>query len=80
MFVEVKSRPASALVRGFLAVDWRKRRVLRRAIHAYLTRLRARPHTFRFDVVEVVTSPAAPPQVLHFPNVPLFPKGYHVER
>ena len=79
VFVEVKSRPATGLVRGYLAVYRRKRRVLRRAIHAYLTQLRARPHTFRFDVVEVVTSPTAPPQVLHFPNVPLFPKGYRVE-
>ena len=80
VFVEVKSRPETALVRGFLAVDARKRRVLRRAVHAYLTRLRARPHTFRFDVVEVVTRPPAPPAVLHFPNGPLFPRAYRVER
>jgi putative endonuclease len=80
VFVEVKSRPATALVRGFLAVDRRKRRVLRRAIHAYLTRLHPRPPAFRFDVVEVVTRPPAPPEVLHFPNVPLFPKGYRVDR
>jgi putative endonuclease len=80
VFVEVKSRPDTALVPGYHAIDRRKKQVLRRAIHAYLTQLRARPRTFRFDVVEVVTSTKLPPQVLHFQNVPLFPKGYHVLR
>lgn len=80
VFVEVKSRPDTALVPGYFAVDRRKKKVLRRAIHAYLTQLRTRPRTFRFDVAEVVTSAKTPPQVLHFQNVPLFPKGYHVLR
>ncbi|MDD2762556.1 MAG: YraN family protein [Opitutaceae bacterium] len=80
VFVEVKSRPATALVPGYFAVDRRKKKVLRRAIHAYLTQLRSRPRTFRFDVAEIVTSTRTPPQVLHFQNVPLFPKGYHVLR
>ena len=71
VFVEVKTRPETALVRGFLAVDRRKKRVLRRAIHAYLARLRTRPAAYRLDVVEVVTGAAGPPQVLHFENVPL---------
>jgi putative endonuclease len=79
VFVEVKSRPAAALVPGYYAVNRRKKRVLRQAIHAYLTRLRFRPHTFRFDVAEVITG-GPQPQVLHFQNVPLFPKGYHVLR
>jgi putative endonuclease len=80
VFVEVKSRADTALVPGFFAVDRRKKKVLRRAIHAYLTQLRTRPRTFRFDVAEIVTSAKMPPQVLHFQNVPLFPKGYHVLR
>ena len=80
IFVEVKTRPDTALVPGFFAVDRRKKRVLRRAIHAYLTRLRRRPRTFRFDVVEVVTSAKRPPEVLHYANVALFPKGYHMLR
>jgi putative endonuclease len=80
VFVEVKSRSADALVPGYYAVDRRKKRVLRRAIHAYLTQLRLRPRTFRFDVAEVITGGQMPSQVLHFQNVPLFPKGYHVLR
>jgi putative endonuclease len=80
VFVEVKSRSADALVPGYYAVDRRKKRVLRRAIHAYLTQLRLRPRTFRFDDAEVMAGGQTPPQVLHFQNVPLFPKGYHVLR
>ncbi len=80
VFVEVKTRSADARVSGFFAVDRRKKRALRRAIHAYLMQLRVRPQTFRFDIAEVTTGGNTPPQVLHFQNVPLFPKGYHVLR
>jgi len=71
VFVEVKTRPATARVRGFFAVDRRKKRVLRRAIHAYLMALRRPPTVHRLDVVEVVTDAGRPPEVRHFENVPL---------
>jgi putative endonuclease len=80
VFVEVKARAARALVPGYHAVNKRKKRALRRVVHAYLSGLLHPPRTFRFDVVEVVLSEKLPPQVLHFENVPLFPKGYHVVR
>ena len=80
VFVEVKARAEGAQVSGFQAVDERKRRVLRRAVHAYLGALAKPPLTFRFDVAEVTLSPRLPPQVMHYANVPLFPKGYHVAR
>ena len=80
VFVEVKARSAEALVPGYYAVNERKKRVLRRAVHAYLSALTHPPRTFRFDVVEVALSDRLPPQCLHFANVPLFPKGYHVAR
>lgn len=74
VFVEVKTRAAEAKVPGFYAVDRRKRQVLRRAIEAYLWRLREPPVTHRFDVVEVAC-PAdggvAAATVRHFENVPL---------
>lgn len=90
VFVEVKARSARALVPGRHAVDERKKRALRRAIHGYLRHLADPPHTFRFDVVEVVFAgdvgaagdgarghgAAGSPEVLHFANVPLFAKGY----
>ena len=80
VFVEVKARAADALVPGYHAIDRRKQRVLRRAVHAYLTALPHPPRTFRFDVVEVAHSDRLPSQCLHFENIPLFPKGYHVTR
>jgi putative endonuclease len=80
VFVEVKARAEGALVRGYLAVDERKKRALRRAVHAYLAELAHPPRTFRFDIAEVTLSGRLPPQVLHFANAPLFPPGYHVAR
>lgn len=80
VFVEVKARAAGALVPGYYAVDVRKKRVLQRAARAYLTRLARRPRTVRFDVVEIVLPAAggqARPEVLHFENVPLFPRDFH---
>ncbi|MBL9188674.1 MAG: YraN family protein [Opitutaceae bacterium] len=75
VFVEVKTRAAGALVPGYHAIDERKKRVLRRAVTAYLARLRERPRTYRLDVVEIATvaGSATPPEILHFENVPLFP-------
>ncbi len=74
VFVEVKARSAAAKVPGFYAVDRRKRRVLTRAIKAYLWRLREEPTTHRFDVVELELGEGgdvAAAAVRHFENVPL---------
>lgn len=78
VFVEVKTRVAGARVPGYFAVNPRKKRVALRAAKAYLAGLTRRPRTFRFDVVEVVTArgTSAEPEILHFENVPLFPKHF----
>jgi putative endonuclease len=89
VFVEVKTRSAEALVPGYHAVDERKKTVLRRAATAYLARLREKPHTIRFDIVEVetpsfaqapegtpITGEPGEPVVRHFENIPLFPKNF----
>lgn len=79
VFVEVKARAADALVPGYYAVTRRKKRILERAARTYLRSLRDRPRTFRFDIVEIGLptdgTPAAP-RILHFENVPLFPKHF----
>jgi putative endonuclease len=80
VFVEVKARAAGALVNGYEAVNERKKRVLRRAVQAYLRQLALVPRTFRLDIVEVTLSDRLPPQVMHYENAPLFPKGYHLSR
>lgn len=77
VFVEVKARAAGARVPGYFAVNERKRRVMRRAIDAYLRQLPKAPATFRFDIVEVsLGAGGACTEVLHFENVPLFSKHY----
>ena len=76
VFVEVKTRAASALVAGYYAVDKRKKNVVRRAATAYLRSLQPRPHSFRFDVVEVAISVDGSPNVRHFANIELFPKHF----
>jgi putative endonuclease len=76
VFVEVKTRAAGALVGGYHAVDTRKKRVLRKAAGAYLRGLRdAKPHTVRFDIVEVAWLDDGDPAISHFENVPLWPRG-----
>lgn len=80
VFVEVKARAAGALVPGYYAVNKRKKKAMRRVIHAYLSALQSKPRTFRFDVVEVQLEAGRPDQVLVFQNIPLFPKGYHLVR
>jgi putative endonuclease len=80
VFVEVKTREEGRLVSGRHAVDGRKRNALRRVCDAYLRALPPadRPHTFRFDLVEVGHAPGelGEPVVRHFANVPLFRRYY----
>ncbi len=76
VFVEVKTRAEDALVPGYFAVDWRKRRVLLRVFTSYLGLLRHKPRTFRFDVVEVELT-GGEPMIRHFENVQLFSKHFH---
>jgi putative endonuclease len=78
VFVEVKTRAAGGLVRGYASVNVRKKQALRRAVQAYLASLRAaqRPQHLRFDVVEVECCAGRPDEVLHIENVPLFSKRF----
>ena len=78
VFVEVKTRAGHALVQGYEAVTKQKKDILRRAATDYLRALAPanRPHTFRFDIVEVATRTSGAPDVRHFANVPLFPKYF----
>jgi len=78
VFVEVKTRPADARVPGYYsAVQPRKKRAVLQAARDYILQLRTKPRTIRFDVVEVVTGPGPNDvEILHFENVPLFPKEF----
>lgn len=77
VFVEVKTRALGALVPGYHAVNAAKRKVLRRAIAAYLRRLDPPPVTHRLDVVEIGWPPAGSkvePKVRHIERVLLKPR------
>lgn len=76
VFVEVKTRDAGALVPGYYAVDGRKKKVVRRTATAYLRRLRDRPHTYRFDVVEISIGVNGAAEVRHYENIDLFQKHF----
>lgn len=76
VFIEVKTRPAHALVSGYYAVDRRKKRALLRACRRYVGQLVVRPRTVRFDIVEVVHRGGVVEEIRHFENVPLFPRGF----
>jgi len=78
VIVEVKTRPADARVPGYYsAVRPRKKRALLQAARDYVKELRTAPRTIRFDVVEVITGPGPEDvEILHFENVPLFPKAF----
>ncbi len=70
VFVEVKTRRGERYGRPFSAVDRRKRHTSSRAAVRYLRQLPNPRVCFRFDVVEVIGSPAAvdPPEVRHVEN------------
>jgi len=77
VFVEVKTRKNETFGRPLSAVDSRKRHALTRAAVRYLTQLKNRPSSFRFDVIEVIGSldSATPPTVRHIESA--FTLGAH---
>ncbi len=72
VFVEVRSRGAAALVSGYHSVTHKKKAVLREMCLAYLSLLRIRPSTYRFDVVEISYKSARDYELRHHRNIPLF--------
>lgn len=79
VFIEVKTRANEMWGRPLAAVDRQKRDRLGRAAMRYMMRLRRKPPTFRFDVVEIVGQEGADPaEIRHVENVFGLPKGLKV--
>ncbi len=78
VFVEVKTRSIHSKVRGYHAVDARKKKAIKRCILSYIKGLRPqhRPKTLRFDVVEVMMEYNGRADLAHFENVELFHKRF----
>ena len=81
-FVEVKARSSEVYGRPASAVDRRKRKALCRAAAAYLRGVRYPDMAYRFDIVEVVGSPASgsPPVVRLVEDAFRFPLRYRFAR
>lgn len=75
VFVEVRARAKDALVSGYDSIDQRKRDALRRVCRSYFAKMKPKPLTLRFDVIEIEHVEGAVDAVRHFENVPLFEKA-----
>lgn len=74
VFVEVRTRKKGALVSGYDSIDQRKRAALKRVCRAYFAKMKPKPITLRFDVVEIEHEEGEIEDCRHFENVPLFDK------
>ena len=72
VFVEVRTRDASALVGGYASVTAEKKTRLRRVCRAYLKGLGHLPAHTRFDIVELKLGQDGDFALYHHPNVSLF--------
>lgn len=67
-FVEVKTRTTRAVAPAQMAVDYRKRRVLRRLARHYMRQLPSREVETRFDILSIYFERDKPPDFEHFPG------------
>lgn len=66
VFVEVRARPATALVGGYHSITAKKRQLVREAGMDYLRKLYPPPRHHRFDVVEIAHRTDKDYDVRHF--------------
>jgi putative endonuclease len=67
-FVEVKTRTTRDVAPAHLAVDGRKRRVLRRLARHYMRQLPPGEVETRFDILSIYFETDRPPEFEHFPD------------
>lgn len=72
VFVEVRARAAHALVSGYHSITRKKKQSLRKAAYSYMRTLSKRPHTYRYDVIELAMEGEQPTHIHHYKNVRIF--------
>lgn len=72
VFVEVRARNVSALVSGYASVNAGKKKSLRKAAYSYMKTLPERPHTYRYDIVELGMQGSDAEHIRHYKNVKIF--------
>jgi len=76
VFVEVKTRTEGGLVPGYYSVNTKKKEALLKVCKVYLRKKRKKHSYYRFDVLEVRLCQNYDYRVIHYTNVPLFPKHF----
>ena len=69
VFIEVKTRSDSSFIRGYQAVDKRKRKLLAQACRAYLNHLSYRPYMYRVDIIDIVVIEQSKLNISHYENI-----------
>jgi putative endonuclease len=79
--VEVKTRASEWFGRPVAAVNRDKIHRLSRAASRYIKRLKKKPRFMRFDVVEVVGTPAngVPPEIRHIESAFTMSRSFHLQ-
>lgn len=72
VFVEVRARAASALVPGYATLTRKKRQNLRKGALSYMRQLTQRPHTYRYDAIELRMQGQQAAEIHHFKNIRVF--------
>lgn len=67
-FIEVKTRTTREVAPAHVAVDPRKRRVLRRLARHYIRQIPPGGFTTRFDILSIYCERDKPPHFEHFPD------------
>lgn len=72
VFVEVRARATTAKVPGYATLNRKKRLNLRKAAFSYMKTLKKRPHTYRYDAIELRMIGDTAEQIHHFRNIQVF--------
>lgn len=80
VFIEVKTRKTNSLVKGYYAVNRKKKEILRKTCKQYIHLLSKKPKHYRFDVIEVELTQNNNYTIQHYPNVLLFTKHFYIGR
>lgn len=72
VFVEVRARKATSKVPGYATLTQKKRRNLRKGAFSYMRQLKTRPHTYRYDAIELRMNGTFAEAIHHFQNIKVF--------
>jgi putative endonuclease len=72
VFVEVRTRSAQAKVSGYHSITQHKRQILKQGAFQYMAALNKRPHTYRYDIIEIGLKDGLVQFLRHYKNAEVF--------